>query len=137
MIEENKELHRRIRVLSEVAAKVEAQELFNETEPGIDRTRVVSKVFNDRDADALKKLAQAIIVNDRTIALLASRDQETARLVFARSADAEGDMNQLMRKACELLEGRGGGKPDLAQGGGKNLAKLDQAISAVLSDLKS
>jgi alanyl-tRNA synthetase len=135
MIEENKELHRRVRVLGEVAAKVEAQELFNEAKSGVDGTHVVSKVFNDRDAEALKKLAQALIANTRTIALLASRDQDTARLVFARSADATGNMNQLMRKACELLEGRGGGKPDLAQGGGKNLAKLDQALNAVLSDV--
>ena len=135
MIEENKELHRRIRVLNEVAAKVEAHELFNESPPGPDGTRIVSKVFQDRDADALKKLAQALIINPHTIALLASRDQETARLVFARSADAAGDMNQLMRKACELLDGRGGGKPELAQGGGKNLAKLDEALRTILKDL--
>ena len=135
MIEENKELHRRIRVLNEVAAKVEAQELFNETGPGADGTRIVLKVFQDRDADTLKKLAQALISNSHTIALLASRDQETARLVFARSADAAGDMNQLMRKACELLDGRGGGKPELAQGGGKNVAKLDEALGAISKDL--
>ena len=135
MIEENKELHRRIRVLGEVAAKVEAHELFNEATPSADGTRLISRVFNDRDAETLKKLAQALIANTRTIALLASRDQDTARLVFARSADATGDMNQLMRKACELLEGRGGGKPELAQGGGKNLSRLDEALNAVLSDV--
>jgi alanyl-tRNA synthetase len=136
MIEENKELHRRVRALGEMAAKVEAHELFNEASPSSDGMRVISRVFNDRDAEALKKLAQALMANTRTIALLASRDQDTARLVFARSADAAGDMNQLMRKACELLEGRGGGKPDLAQGGGKNLAKLDEALNAILSDVR-
>lgn len=137
MIEENKELHRRVRALEEIAAKVEAQELFNEVEPSVDGTRIISRVFEGRDAEALKKVAQALVANTQTIALLASRDGDTARLVFARSADAAGDMNQLMRKACELLEGRGGGKSDLAQGGGKNLAKLNESLAAVLSDLKS
>jgi alanyl-tRNA synthetase len=37
-------------------------------------------------------------------------------------------MNALMRTACETLDGRGGGKPDMAQGGGKNFEKLEQVI---------
>jgi alanyl-tRNA synthetase len=62
------------------------------------------------------------------IALLGSREDSTARLVFARSADVADDMNSLMRKACELLDGKGGGRPDMAQGGGKHIEKLDEAI---------
>jgi alanyl-tRNA synthetase len=81
----------------------------------------------------LKKLAHALISNPSTIALLASRDNDTARLVFARSADASGDMNALMREACSLLDGRGGGKPDLAQGGGKNIDKIDDALTHALT----
>jgi alanyl-tRNA synthetase len=37
-------------------------------------------------------------------------------------------MNSLMRNACALLDGKGGGKPDMAQGGGKNVEKLDESI---------
>ena len=160
MLEENKELQRRVRALAEVAAKVEAEELLQQEDavvcgsgptPGSqdgrsdrDRTEsarvsaeadshlagihVVSKIFNDRDAESLKHLAQALISHPGTIALLGSCDQETARLVFARSEDAPGDMNALMRAACALLDGRGGGKPDLAQGGGKKLEKLAEAL---------
>jgi alanyl-tRNA synthetase len=91
-------------------------------------SRVIAKVFDNRDAESLKHLALALIANPNTVALLGSRDHETARLVFARSADALGDMNALMREACVVLDGRGGGKPDLAQGGGKNVEKLAEAI---------
>ena len=59
-----------------------------------------------------------------------SRDGDAARLVFARAPDAPGDMNALMRKACEMIEGRGGGKADMAQGGGKKVSAIDDALAA-------
>ena len=91
--------------------------------------RIVTHVFDARDAESLKKLAHALIAHPQTIALLASREKDMARLVFARSTGARGDMNALMRAACETLDGRGGGKPELAQGGGKNVAKLSDALA--------
>src|SRR5678816_3950451 len=88
MVEEHKELNRRVRTLEELAAEAEAEKLLAAATEG-----VVSHIFEGRDAESLKKLAHALISNPRTIALLGSRDKETARLVFARSVDASGDMN--------------------------------------------
>jgi alanyl-tRNA synthetase len=93
-------------------------------------TRVIARVFDDRNADSLKHLALALIAHANTVALLGSRDGATARLVFARSSDAPGDMNTLMRGACVIIGGRGGGKSDMAQGGGKSVEKLSEAIEA-------
>lgn len=130
VLEENKELKRQVRGLEEIAAEVEAAKLLANAVSG-----VVIHVFENRDAESLKKLAQALIATAGTIALLGSRDKDTARLVFARSADAPGDMNALMREACALLDGRGGGRPDLAQGGGKHVEKLDDAINNAAQSL--
>ena len=132
MVEESKELHRRVRALEEIAAGVEAEKLLATASQG-----VVTHVFEGRDAESLKKLAHALIEHPGTIALLGSRDGDTARLVFARSADAHGDMNALMREACTLLDGRGGGKPDLAQGGGKHVEKLHDALTHALTLLNA
>jgi len=129
MIEEHKELNRRIRALEEGAASVEAEKLLSAAQTTADGTHIVSHVFEARDAEFLKKLAHALIASPQTIVLLGSRDRDTARLVFARSADAYGDMSALMRDACTMLDGRGGGKPELAQGGGKNVAQLNVAIA--------
>jgi len=129
MIEENKHLHRRVRHLEEIEARVEAEELLARATTTHDDVRIVNEVFENRDAESLKQLALSLISHSATIALLGSRDKDAARLVFARSAEAPGDMNALMRDACAMLEGRGGGKPDLAQGGGKNVSRLGEAIT--------
>ena len=134
IVEENKKLTRRARELGEVACRVEAEDLLRGASPtvreGSALATVVAKLFDDRDADSLKQLALALISHPNTIALLGSRDGDTARLVFARSSDAVGDMNTLIRAACSIIDGRGGGKADLAQGGGKNVDRLAEAIGS-------
>ncbi len=144
VLEENKELHRRLRVLEEIAARVEAEELLRDSSSRVDEgvtddsyVRVITRVFEDRDAESLKHLAQALISHPHTIALLGSREKDAARIVFARSADAVGDMNALMREACLLLDGRGGGRPDMAQGGGKNVERVGEALELAKRNLST
>lgn len=137
MVEENKELHRRVRMLEEAAASGEADKLFAQTEPDENGTRIVAQTFNGRDAEGLKKLAHALMARPKTVVLLGSRDADTARLVFARSEDAHGDMSLLMREACAVLDGRGGGKPEMAQGGGKKVEQLEQVIDLTAEKLRT
>ena len=131
MVEEHKELNRRMRALEELAAGGEAERLLAAASQG-----VVSHVFEGRDAESLKKLAHALVEKPAVVALLASRDKDTARLVFARSADAQDDMSVLMHEACALLDGRGGGRPDMAQGGGKRVELLDETLRVIRTRLK-
>jgi alanyl-tRNA synthetase len=135
LFEENKKLSKHVRDLEEITARVEAEELINGAIPGPNEARVVSRIFEQRDPESLKRLALALIVHTNTIALLGSRFEDAARLVFARSADAEGDMNALLRNACALLDGRGGGRPEMAQGGGHALDKLDAAVDNALQEI--
>ena len=136
LIEENKKLARRVRELDQIACRVEAEQLIrgSSSDESPD-ARIISRAFDDRDADSLKHLALALIAHRNVVALLGSRDGEAARLVFARSSDAPGDMNALMRKACEMIEGRGGGKADMAQGGGKNVSAIDDVLAAAAESL--
>ena len=135
LIDDNKELHRHVRALEEIAARVEAEELLA-TAPSLETgLRLIAKTFTGRDVESLKQLAHALISNAHVVALLGSQDKEIARLVFARAGDETADMNALMKDACLLLEGRGGGRPDLAQGGGHKIEKLEEAISAAAASI--
>jgi alanyl-tRNA synthetase len=135
LIDENKKLARRVRELDEIACRVEAEEMVRGNAISDGSPIIIARVFDDRSADSLKHLALTLIAHPNVIALLGSREGETARLVFARSPETSGDMNALMRKACEMIDGRGGGKPEMAQGGGKNVAALDEALAAATQDL--
>jgi alanyl-tRNA synthetase len=135
LVEENKKLRRRVGDLEQIACRVEADELLHDgavrdesSQKAAEHTRIIVKVFDDRNAESLKQLALALIAHPHTVAILGSRDGDAGRLVFARSADSDGDMNTLMREACSVIDGRGGGKRDMAQGGGKNIEKLAEAI---------
>jgi alanyl-tRNA synthetase len=136
VIEENKQLIRRVNQLEEVAVQVEAEEILRDAE-AVNGAKLISRVFDGRDAESLKRLALALVAGEPAVALLGSRDGETARLVFARSENAKGDMNVLQKEACAAIDGRGGGKPDMAQGGGKSVAKLEAVIEAAARSVKA
>ena len=135
LLEENKQLTRRVRELEEITARVEAEELLSEALVLGDGTKLCARVFEDRDAESLKKLAQALISHPATIALLGSSFSDAARLIFARSPEGSADMSALLSEACQMLDGRGGGRADMAQGGGRKVEKLADAIEAVVRRL--
>src|SRR5262249_14050677 len=143
VMDENKLLSRRTRQLSEIAVKVEAEEMLART-PSQSGLKIVSHVFEDREFDELKLLAHRLVETDGVIALLATKEGEMARLVFARSVNLPdispdisiADMNVMMRDASEKLGGRGGGKPDFAQGGGSKVSELSSALNSAIAMLK-
>jgi alanyl-tRNA synthetase len=77
----------------------------------------------------LRSVGQALARRGRT-ALLGARGAERALLCFARPKGVGQDMGALLREAAALLGGKGGGAPDLAQGGGPRQEKLAEALEA-------
>jgi len=137
LVEENKGLARRVRALEEAAARTEAEELSHGAESLGESSRLVARVLDgERDAESLKRLASLLASRPGHVALLGSREGDQARLVFARASDAPGDMNELLRAGCVLLEGRGGGRPDHAQGGGRRADQLSSAIAAAADAIR-
>lgn len=135
-IQETKDLKKRIRDLLGIAMSAEASEMLAgaESRGGF---KIVQAIFHGRDLDEVRTLASKVIQREPSIALLATRDAEGARLVFARSASLTCNIGQLLAEACAELGGRGGGKPDLAQGGGPNVDKLEDALGVAAEKIRS
>src|SRR5262249_21285791 len=89
--------------------------------------RVVLQAI-DADANGLKSLAMAIAAKPGHGAVLIS-SSSPALIVVGRAADLEIDANAVLRRLTTRFGGRGGGKPELAQGGGLS-GTTDQILQA-------
>jgi alanyl-tRNA synthetase len=112
---EMKELTRTMRRLHEEVAAGRAERLRAEAKD-IGGRRGVLRHEPGWDAVSLKTLASAIVREPGTIAVLVG-DGMPAPVVVARSGDVELDAAAWIKRAAAELGGRGGGRPELAQGG--------------------
>jgi len=87
------------------------------------------------DGNTLKALAVAVVARPGLVAVLVG-DARPAIAVVARSADVGLDASALYRTLAGRFGGKGGGRPDLAQGGGLDALAddiLDAARAAIAS----
>ena len=111
-----KDQQRTIRDLQEqVTAKV-AAELRETAVPGPNGARLVVRAQPGWDAGALKFLASAIVSSPGFVVVLTGEGIPVP-VVVARSADVGLDAGAWIKEATSELGGRGGGRPELAQGG--------------------
>ncbi|MFA7106117.1 MAG: alanine--tRNA ligase [Candidatus Izemoplasmatales bacterium] len=92
--------------------------------------KVIAKLENV-NGSALKQLADDYLANnDLDFIFLASVIEE--KIVFvAKSNIKQINAGQVVKNAAQICGGNGGGRPDFAQAGGKDLEKLDEAINYV------
>jgi alanyl-tRNA synthetase len=134
---EIREVRSELKAARDALLDAEADSLWH----GADRlgeVRVVQAHLSGRSAEELKRLAQRLIGNPKTVALLASGHtvEEKGAFVFARSADLDLNMGSLVRQACEAIGGRGGGRPEFAQGGGPEGLRVAMALQSAGESLR-
>lgn len=133
LINENKLLNKQIDIYKEQILQIEAEELINDAIIEKD-TKIIKKVFHNRDFSDLKIIAQKIISNEGYIVLLGNINSNS-NILFARSADVSINMVQLFNSISGMIDAKGGGKPDFVQAGLKNSNNLVDALNFVLRNL--
>lgn len=102
---------------------------------------VIAEVSEAGSADDLRHIAQSVLSqlgsNAATVALGANVSGRATIIVAANSAaiDVGVHAGEAVKQAVSLLGGGGGGKPQLAQGGGPNASALAEALGVVRSAL--
>ncbi len=126
LAEEAKRQRKELKVAKDQLLDYEAARLWAEAERQGD-LRIVRAVLSEGDGETLKGLAQRLAKREACVAFLGLRG-DRAQLVFARSANLPYDMSTLLKRASQILGGSGGGRPDIAQGGGPAGDKLEEAL---------
>lgn len=114
---ESKALQRTIRGLQEQLAMHEGAALAARGERVDDRVVVVD-TLEGWDAMGLKALASAVAAADPRAAVALFSATSPALVVVAKGKEAPVDAAAVLKTLVAKFGGKGGGKPDLAQGGG-------------------
>lgn len=95
---------------------------------------VVQRVWHEREASELNALARKLAEHPNVVALLFSVGDRT-HFCFARAEELDLNVEQLLQEACRSLDGKGGGRPQVAQG---SAPPTDRSrVEALVSDLLS
>lgn len=126
-----KDLQKRIREAKTRLAGYDGVRLLEQA-ADITGVRVVAQTVPDADAADLKVLALAATQAGRAAVVLLSSATPVS-IVVARSDGVTLDAQALLGQLLDRFGGRGGGKPDLAQGGGltaspANIAAVARAL---------
>ncbi|MEP7081864.1 MAG: alanine--tRNA ligase [Chloroflexota bacterium] len=95
-------------------------------------TRVMVQSYPEADAAALRALADDLRgITGRFVLVAAGAGGGRGSLLVAASRDLVGegfDASALIREVAPLIGGGGGGRPELAQAGGGDVARLEEAL---------
>ncbi len=112
-----KGVQRDLRALRKEHLGSEAEELARVAQT-VGDYRLVAESFEDRSVDELQGLAKALMGKESLIAALATFDGGKLAVVVACSMGVEVHAGELIKKILDPVGGRGGGGPQMAQGGG-------------------
>lgn len=108
-----------VRGIKLLAAKVQA--------PDMDALRSMGDIFRDKLGSGVVVLGSAAGLDKVNLIAVATKDL-TAKGIHA---------GNLLKEVAKITGGGGGGRPDMAQAGGKDPEKLDQALNKVKSLLEA
>lgn len=138
VIDENASLKKELSLLQEQLMVIKSKELKNNMQE-IDGIPILIERLDGIEANGLKD----IIANMKSqvedcVCFFASVVED--KVVFVAGAgkkamEAGIKCGDLVKEAALICDGKGGGRPDLAQAGGKNTAKVEEALAIIKNKL--
>ena len=95
--------------------------------------KVVGKIVEGLDANGTRQLSDTLLARLKSgIVVLGRKDEGKVSIIVRVSDDltAKVKAGNVIKEIIPIVGGRGGGKPDMAEGGGSEPEKLSEAIEA-------
>ena len=138
LMQENALMKKEIEKQQEKMMMLQADEVVNSAPVINDLKTIILKLEN---AQNIKMYAEALRNKaNNTFVFIANVLEDKVTFVCALSKEAiqkgykAGD---IVKEAANICNGNGGGRPDMAQAGGKDITKVDQVISNIKSKLNA
>ena len=139
LVDENKNLQKEVKVLKQKLASTAGSEIMQGIIK-IGEISLLTKVIEDSDASSLRTIADQIRSKlDNGVFFLVGLNNSKAALVSGVTGHASEKINasHLMKFVSDQVDGRGGGRPDMAQGIANNTDNLESALDSVVEYLNN
>ena len=139
LVDENKNLQKEVKVLKQKLASTAGNEIMQGIIE-IGEISLLTKVIEDSDASSLRTIADQIRSKlDNGVFFLVGLNNSKAALVSGVTGHASDKINasHLMKFVSEQVDGKGGGRPDMAQGIANNTDNLESALDSVVEYLNN
>ena len=106
----------------------------------VNGSKVLAARIDGMDRQQLRELADSLRNKWKSaVMVLASASDDGVAIVSAVTKDltAKVHAGKLAGSVAQAVGGKGGGRPDMAEGGGKDVAALDAALNAVYGEVES
>lgn len=139
LAESLKEKERELETLKQKLANFESKSALSSMEE-INGVKVLIAKFGDKKADELRTMIDTIKDKEEkvVIVLASTLDEKIAFAVgVSKSITDKVKAGDIVKKLAGATGGKGGGRPDFAQAGGKDLDKLEAALKETRENLKA
>ena len=143
LLRENKEQSAKLAEVAEMQAKADASKLLMAAKQ-VGNVHIVSGKANVSDMNELREIADMTIdkmtADGPALAIIACVTDGKVNLVAKanKAAVAEGiHAGKIIKEAAQIVGGGGGGRPDMAQAGGKNPEAIPQAFDKAFEIINS
>lgn len=138
VLDENKKLAKEVERLKSKMSSSLVDEIIN-SKVNIKGTDVVAAEVKGLDMNALRTMGDQIKDKMKGIIVLASGEGAKCSFVVMCSDDAVkagANAGQIVKAAATICGGGGGGRPNMAQAGGKDASKIGEALEAAKTTIE-